>query len=267
MPPSGTTIIAKDRRPLALWLLSIVIGLACIGAVLRHVGMRHLERSAELAAVHHAQVLSATVPGLPDLLQRGRLDAQTIEQLRRLRQAGQVFRFKLFAPDGRQILVSDDLDKPMAGLAPNGAVLGDEHGARSAHVSHIVLSGGSFIQLKEGNGNPDRPAAYSEAYVPLSRDGQVMGVVEVYADQTPLRHRAMVALAIVTLTITLVFGVLAAVSTVHWMRRLRAQRRAEERVRYLAQHDVLSGALNRASLKDELEHAAWSAEAGGPGFA
>jgi diguanylate cyclase (GGDEF)-like protein len=261
------TSISRDRWPLVLWLFSIALGLACVAAVLRHVGLRHLERSAELTAVHHAQVLAATVPGLPDLLQRGRLDQRTVEQLRNLRRAGQVFRFKLFAQDGRQILVSDDLDKPAAGLAPNGALLGDEHGTRSAHVSRIVLSGGSFIELKDGTGKKDRPPAYSEAYVPLKRDGQVMGVVEVYLDQTELKERAMVAFATVAIAVTLVFGLLAGISTVHWMRRLRAQRRAEERVRYLAQHDVLSGALNRASLNDELQRAAWCAEAGGPGFA
>jgi diguanylate cyclase (GGDEF)-like protein len=260
-------LFAKDRWPLVLWLISIALGLACVAAVLRHVGLRHLERSAELTAVHHAQVLAATVPGLPDLLQSGRLDQRTVEQLRNLRRAGQVFRFKLFTHDGRQILVSDDLDKPAAGLAPNGAILGDEHGARSAHVSEIVLSGGSFIELKDGTGKKDRPPAYSEAYVPLKRNGQVMGVVEVYVDQTQLKERAMVAFATVAITVTLVFGALAGVSTAHWVRRLRAQRRAEERVRYLAQHDVLSGALNRASLNDELQRAAWCAEAGGPGFA
>jgi diguanylate cyclase (GGDEF)-like protein len=259
--------IAKDRWPLVLWLISIALGLAIVAAVLRHVGLRHLELSAEATAVHHAQVLAATVPGLPDLLQRGRLDQRTVEQLRNLRRAGDVFRFKLFAQDGRQILVSDDLDKPAAGLAPNGAVLGDEHGARSAHVSRIVLSGGSFIELKDGTGKKDRPPVFTEAYVPLKRDGQVMGVVEVYLDQTELKRRVLLAFGTVALTITLVFGVLAGISTAHWMKRLRAQRRAEERVRYLAQHDVLSGALNRASLNDELQRAAWCAEAGGPGFA
>jgi diguanylate cyclase (GGDEF)-like protein len=261
------TLISKDRWPLALWLLSIAIGLAIVGAVLRHVGLRHLERSAEVTALHHAHVLAATVPGLPDLLQRGRLDERTVEQLRNLRRAGQVFRFKLFTHDGRQILVSDDLDRPAAGLAPSGALLGDEHGKRSAHVSSVVLSGSSYIVLKDGSGKPDRPPAFSEAYVPLVRDGHVMGVVEVYVDQTQLKERAVVAFATVAITVTLVFGVLAGISTAHWMGRLRAQRRAEERMRYLAQHDVLSGALNRVSLHDELQRAAWCAEAGGPGFA
>ena len=258
---------SKDRWPLVLWLISIALGLACVGAVLRQVGLRNLERNAEVTAVHHAQVLAATVPGLPDLLQRGRLDGPTIEQLRNLRRAGQVFRFKLFSPDGRQILVSDDLDKPAAGLAPNGALLGDEHGARSQHVSQVVLSGGSYIELKDGTGKKDRPPIFSEAYVPLVRNGQVMGVVEVYLDQTQLKEQAMVAFATVAIAVTLVFGVLAGISTVHWMRRMRAQRQAEERMRYLAQHDVLSGALNRTSLNEELQRAAWCAEAGGAGFA
>ena len=260
-------LFTKDRRPLVWWLLSVLVGLACVAVVARTVGLRHLERSAEVTAIHHAQVLVATVPGLPDLLQRGRLDERTVDQLRLLRRGGQVFRFKLFASDGRQILVSDDLDKPAAGLAPNGAVLGDEHGARSAHVSSVVLSGSSFIELKDGRGKKDRPPAFSEAYVPLLRDGHVMGVVEVYLDQTELKRESQIAFATIALAITLVFGALAGVGTAHWMRRLNAQRRAEERVRYLAQHDVLSGALNRASLNDELERAAWCADAGGPGFA
>ena len=60
--------ITKDRWPLVLWLVSIVLGLAAVVAVMRHVGMRHLERNAEVTAEHHAHVLAATVPGLPDLL-------------------------------------------------------------------------------------------------------------------------------------------------------------------------------------------------------
>ena len=187
--------IAKDRWPLVLWLVSIMLGLVAVAAVLRQVGMRHLERSAEVTAEHHAHVLAATVPGLPDLLQRGRLDEPTVQQLRNLRRAGQVFRFKLFAQDGRQLLVSDDLDKPAAGLAPNGAILGDEHGTRSAKVSAIVLAGGSFIELKDGTGKKDRPPVFTEAYVPLKRDGQVMGVVEVYLDHTALQQQSLVTFA------------------------------------------------------------------------
>jgi diguanylate cyclase (GGDEF)-like protein len=260
-------LFAKDRQPLVLWLISILAGLAIVAVVLRHLALHHLERAAETTGVRHAHLLVAAVPGLGDLLHRGHLDAATVEHLRNLRNVGNVFRFKLFARDGRQLLVSDDLDKPAAGLAPNGAVLGDEHGTSSERVKDLVLSGASFIELKDGSGKPDRPATFSEAYVPLLRDGAVMGVVEVYVDQTQTRRSIATTFVTVALTVTLVLGTLAGISSVYWMRRLRAQRRAEERVRYLAQHDVLSGALNRASLREELERAAWCTEDGGAGFA
>jgi diguanylate cyclase (GGDEF)-like protein len=121
--------------------------------------------------------------------------------------------------------------------------------------------------LKEGSAVDHRPAAYGEVHVPLLHDGVVIGVLKVYVDQTDQKHRAGVAFAIVALSVAGVLGSFVAIGTAHWMRQMRAQRRAEERVRYLAEHDLLSGALNRSSLNDELQRAAWRAEAGGPGFA
>ena len=56
-------------------------------------------------------------------------------------------------------------------------------------MQQIVLGGQNFIELKSGAGKPDRPAWYSEAYVPVTRDGRVIGVIEVYVDQTAGRGR------------------------------------------------------------------------------
>ena len=89
------TIIAKDRRHLVLWLVCIAIGLAAVAAVMQYMAVRHLVRSAEAVASHHARVLEAAAPGLADLLQRGRLDAATLGPLRELRRVGAVFGFEL----------------------------------------------------------------------------------------------------------------------------------------------------------------------------
>jgi diguanylate cyclase (GGDEF)-like protein len=59
--------------------------------------------------------------------------------------------------------------------------------------------------------------------------------------------------------------VLATASYQFWQ-RLRKQRQAEERVRYMARHDVLSGALNRSSFNEVLKRAIWRHDEGGPGF-
>ncbi|HEY6353991.1 MAG TPA: GGDEF domain-containing protein, partial [Burkholderiaceae bacterium] len=261
------TIIAKDRRRLVLWAVCIAIGLATVAAVMHFMAVRHLVRSAEAVALHHARVLEAAVPGLPDLLQRGRLDDATREQLRDLRRVGGVFGLELYAADGRRLLTSGQLDGPIAGMDSGVVWLRGGDGARSELVPQLLQAGGTAIELMDGGAADDLPATYGEAHVPLLRGGAAIGVLKVRVDQTNQKHRANIAFAIVALTVALVLGSLVGIGTAHWMRQLRAQRRAEERVRYLAEHDLLSGALNRSSLNDELQRTAWRAEAGGPGFA
>ena len=260
------TDLAKDRRPLVLWLVTVLVALAIVAAVLRAVALQAIKRTAEDSALHYAEVLAAAVPGLPALMRHGRVDAATIDQLKGLRHVGTIFRFKLYDRDGLQVLASDELDRS-AGESAAGAVLGDEHGERSAVVRSMVLGGANFIELQDGAGRPDRPPSYSEAYVPLLREGTLLGVVEVYVDQTELMQRSMRMLVFVALVVTAVLAALGSIGAMQWSRRLRAQRLAEERVHYLAQHDVLSGALNRASFSDELARAAWRTDAGGSGFA
>src|SRR5262245_60911742 len=255
------TFISRDRRHLVSWLVCTVIGLAAVGAVMQHMAVRHLVRNAEAVALHHARVLDAAVPGLADLLQRGRLDDATLAQLRALRRVGAVFDLELYAADGRRLLTADALERAVAGRVRPG---NDGPDSRIADAAH---GGDTVVELRDGDGSDRRPLAYSEALVPLLRDGMAIGVLKVGVDQTDQKQRARIALAVVALTVVLVLGGLVSIATARWLRQSRAQRRAEERVRYLAEHDQLSGALNRSRLNDELARAAWRAEAGGPGFA
>ena len=181
--------IAKDRWPLVLWLISIVLGLAAVAAVLRHVGMRHLERSAEVTASTTPRCWPPPCRACPICCSAGGRTSPRSSNCATCAVRARCFASSCSRRTAGRSLVSDDLDKPAAGLAPNGAMLGDEHGARSAKVSAIVLSGGSFIELKDGTGKKDRPPVFTEAYVPLVRDGQVMGVVEVYLDHTALQQQ------------------------------------------------------------------------------
>ena len=198
--------LAKDRRPLVLWVFTLLAGLAVVGGVMRSVAVRVIARTAEESALHYAQVLGAAVPGLPALMKTGRIDPYTIDQLKGLRRVGTIFRFKLYDREGRQLLVSDDLDRLASDPASSGGMLGDEHGEQSAVVKSLVLGGKNFIELQDGAGRPDRPASYSEAYVPLLRDGALLGVVEVYVDQTDLMGRAMRTLVFVALVVTAVLA-------------------------------------------------------------
>jgi len=257
------TGIFREWRMLLLWLASVLVGVAIAVAVLRQVGQLHLASDAEHTALQYAQFVGDTVPDLDAMFAGQGLSAPALDQLRRLRRVGEVFRFKLFDRQGRQLLVSDDLDRP--DLLNRGSVQLAQH--RNNEVEKIVLGGNNLVELKDGTGKAGRPPIYSEAYVPVLRNGAVTGVIEVYVDQTARRARMHTAFARIAAVVVGLLSVLGLLGAVHWLQRLRAQRRAEERVRYLAEHDVLSGAFNRASFNQALQQAAWRHQAGGTSFA
>lgn len=257
----------RERHVVLWWLLGLVAALGLLGAVTRELGQQHLRGDAEVTALRYAEVVAATVPGLHAVFDGGVLHGETLDQLRRLRQVGEIFRFKLFDRQGRQVLVSDALQQADAGGAASGPSIAEHQGARNDNVQQIVLGGRNFIELKSGAGKPDRPLWYSEAYVPVQRDGRVIGVVEVYVDQT--RAEAGIHQEYGRVALTVAALMLALVGLAGWrgVRHLREQRQVEERVHYLAQHDILSGALNRASFGEALERAVWRHGQDGGGFA
>ena len=245
----------RERHVVLLWVLGLMAALALLGAVTRQLGQQHLRGDAEATARRYAEVVDATVPGLEAVFDGRGARGETLDQLRRLRQVGEIFRFKLFDRQGRQVLVSDDLDSMAAGAATLGPSIAEHRGAGNANVQQIVLGGQNFIELKSGAGKPDRPPWYSEAYVPVSRDGRVIGVIEVYVDQTQAEAGILAEYGRVALTVAALMLALAAVAGWRGVRHLREQQHVEERVHYLAQHDILSGALNRASFGEALERA------------
>ena len=245
----------RERHVVLLWMLGLMAALALLGAVTRQLGQQHLRGDAEATARRYAEVVAATVPGLDAVFDGRGARGETLDQLRRLRQVGEIFRFKLFDRQGRQVLVSDDLDSTAAGAATLGPSIAEHRGAGNANVQQIVLGGQNFIELKSGAGKPDRPPWYSEAYVPVTRDGRVIGVIEVYVDQTQAEAGILAEYGRVALTVAALMLALAAVAGWRGVRHLREQQHVEERVHYLAQHDILSGALNRASFGEALERA------------
>ncbi len=257
-----TAALARRWRPTVVLLLSLLAAGAAFTAIVRHASQRLLQRDAEHTALAWAHVVVASVEDLEPILSRHQLSDAARGDLQRLRNVQEVFRFKLFDRAGQTVLVSDDLDKPQALVQTQGDI-----GHGNDHVRSMVLGGNNVVELKDNANNPKRPARYSEAYVPLMKGGRVLGVVEVYVDQSERARRIAAAFGLVAGTVFALLGALAAGVGWMWLRRLRVERLAEERVRYLAHHDVLSGLLNRASFGEALHEAAWRHGGGGPGFA
>lgn len=262
-PPHLKSLMEGSHWPF-LWLAGLVAGVFLMAGV-AHVTMRdHLRDDAESTAIQYAQMFSTAVSDLPELMRDGVPTPMALEQMKRVRASGNVFRFKMFDAQGRLLVLSDDLDRP--DLGSHGPGLGAHHGDGRDIVRNVVLGGANHVALWDGAKKPGRPDVYSEAYVPLVQDGKTIGVVEVYVDQTEHRAHMYESFAKIAAIVAAVLGGLGALGAVQWHLRIRAQRKTEERVRYLARHDVLSGALNRASFNEELQEAiAQQREEGRPG--
>ncbi len=249
-----------------VWAVGLIAAVVFAWSLISGTSERLLKRGAEAKALGYARYLVDATPGLETFFDTHRLDAQSHEQLKQLRRLGDVYRFKLFDREGRRLLSSENLD--MVGIVPAEAdqAIGTHHDA-DLHVRAIVLGGANFIETKRGAGQSDMPEVYVEAYVPMVKAGRVVGVVEVYVDQTGEAariHAAFVQVGAVVGGLLLVFG---GVLGVQVRASLVERRRAAESMRFLAEHDVLSGALNRVSFQGALQRAAWRTEQGGPDFA
>ena len=178
---------SADWKVFGLWVAGLALAALCIGWVLRTESERQLQQGAAQSALRWAQFASRSVPDLDLAFAGGGISPSAREQLLRLRYADDVFRFQLFDPAGNLILSSDDLDR---GVLPSAysVAQGIGHGAAAGTKVPIldqVLSGKPHIKLVRQT-RPGRPSIYSEAYVPVLRDGKLLGVVKVYVDQAGL---------------------------------------------------------------------------------
>ena len=235
--------------------------------VLRSESRRQLDLAATQSGMRWVEFAIRTVPDLDQALAGQAITPAAREQLLRLRRTDDVFRFKLFDRQGALVVVSDDLDRVLpTAYAPSPGTGGGAIDAARVLLHGQVLAGQTHVGLVQA-GAPGEPQVFTEVHLPVQRAGQVLGVVALQVDQTQRVANGRGAFMRIAGAGLLLLSIVLGVAFYQFWRRLRRQRQANSRVQYMAQHDAVSGALNRASFNEVLQQAVVRRAQGGPAFA
>ena len=153
---------------------------------------RLLRQDAETEGEAWARYLAANVRDLREIVAGARPSADSMAFFEKAQKVGDVFLYKIFAPDGRLRLSSDKLDE--VDRLPNPSR------SHNPEVAEVVLAGETEVEVEEGT-SADRPAFYAEAYVPAVEKGNIIGIVEVYVDQSAKREAFRAKIAGVALSL------------------------------------------------------------------
>jgi diguanylate cyclase (GGDEF)-like protein len=195
---------------------------------------------------------------LEQQLAKRRLAPAALASLVRWRDDKDVLRFEIMDASGVLVASSADLASPGA-VPPAAAFATDGVLVSSADYAgrrQLAQTGVSYVALRRSSGD-NAPLVYSEVLVRLPGGGAQPGLVRVFGDQSQKAADAAAGIKRIGTVVVALLAMIGGLAAYQLVVGRRRQNRAEAKVKYMARHDVLSGALNRASFGDVLAKAAW----------
>ena len=237
------------RRDLVLGAGLIVFLLAAVWAsffVTSQAVNQLLRQDAEAEGEAWARYLAANVRDLREIVAGASPSAESMAFFEKAQKVGDVFLYKIFDPQGGLRLASDKLEEV--------GKLSESIPVHNPDAAEVVLEGETEVEVEEGT-SPNRPAFYAEAYVPAVEKGNIIGIVEVYVDQSTKREAFQAKIAGVALSLAGIIAVSFGLPALGFYWRTRQKRVADSRADFLAKHDALTEVLNRARFMNDLDEA------------
>lgn len=150
-----------------------------------------------------------------------------------------VERFKRYDADGRFVLDSAQMEGAVAGE--------DQLGSINEEAIAAIVAGTAQVTLQEKSDEMGE-RLIAETYVTVTKAGKIIGVAEVYTDQTANAARLHLTFTWYSAIIAGLAALGFAVPAIAFYIRNRQKIAADENVQFLANHDVLTKLHNRASF-------------------
>ncbi|WP_439530128.1 putative bifunctional diguanylate cyclase/phosphodiesterase [Pannonibacter sp.] len=234
----------KDSRLIAGVLLGAIAFVVGAFFVTGMAVNRWISKDAEAHSTLWAQTLANSIPDLERIAEGTPPSAETLDRIEMAKGMGKVFKVRIFDREGQARLTSD-----AKGISIRSEETLSDHNPLAAQV---VASGKPFTVVKDGTAE-GRPAVYASTFLPIYRDGRMIAVVETYVDEAETavlfrRELTAAGIGISLLLLTLVIGPFFALR-----RMARARALSDARATFLAQHDSLTGLLNRSAFLAQLD--------------
>jgi diguanylate cyclase (GGDEF)-like protein len=202
-----------------------------------------LSQNATATARHWAQYLVESVSDLEQIAAGEQPSTASMAFFAATQKSGEVFRYEIFSREGYSQVVSHRGEIALVDLSDY-----------SADAARSIAVGEPIVDVNEGD-LVDRPTFFARAYVPVLVDGRAIAVVAAYVDQTEQRDNFYKTFLLAAVALCLLTGFSFGVPVIAWYRRSKEKQQADRRIRFLANHDGLTGLTNRRYLSEKLERA------------
>ncbi|MEO9874612.1 MAG: bifunctional diguanylate cyclase/phosphodiesterase [Anderseniella sp.] len=206
-----------------------------------------IQRDGEVRLRQWAGYINSYLPDLEEIVATDRPTPEQVQKLEIMRDVGNVFRFKLFAPDGKLILVSD---------ATATRTSGDSVGGINSLARTAFQSGESHIAVKSGKDDAGTPNVYVQSYVRAhGAKGQPIGIFEIFIDQTKMATFLQAIFGWAAAGLALLGSLAYLIPAFAFLQRNADATRAEDQISYLTEFDPLTSLMSRRSFTQQLDEA------------
>ena len=230
-----------ERKEFALF--AICIALPVLGGMFlcQFLSGKMLREDAQAKCGEWVSMVVARYPDTLGLLSGANPSGQTRHFLDEASQVGDIYRFRIWDASGHLVFKSERM--PSAGAPVDGK-----------QVAGAFLSGSIVNEVHPGSQPRDTPF-FVQSFIPVKQNGAVVGVFEIYLDQSDdevLYKRSLLLTEVVIGALALLAGGIPIFGLYRQMLKLRDSR-AE--ALFLSEYDSLTGIPNRNRLNEAVKRA------------